>query len=396
MPSGTITDADAAVHQALSRELRDELELLFEKARSVGLFEWHDEDQTLEEKFLMLVSRFPEEALQGAVLLTAQEKTDSSFSGRLPIHLACDNSAPIGVIRWLLDSDKDKTSILQPDKWGDLPIHTACSRKEVLEVVKLLLECDAKKTSIYIKDEAGSLPIHMACRYNAGEEVIRLLLDSDTKKTSLYQAGVYGQLPLHVACRGGASAQVIQTLLAYDEPKTSVLQEDNVGRLAIHIYLLTNRAQRRDMDTVRYLLEGMFCQRIERIGLENWKQTMYQLLNSLTKSYERDFVTRERLDSICVEIRLLLHRVLLLELVVWKASCLRGMKENGDDDTPSSTSSRCLQQTIEEWVAKNNKSCDPCQFKQELLHLGGADQIIPHVLPFVEDEAIVELMTELN
>lgn len=378
---------------AVARQLRDELELLFEQSRS-RLFQLVDFDQTLEEEFLMLVSRFPNEALQEAVLLTAQESPDSSYSGRLPIHLACDNRAPIGVIRWLLDGDKNKTSILKPDKWGDLPIHTACSRTNFMEVVKLLLECDVSKSSIYVRDENGQLPLHMACRYNAGEEVIRLLLENDTKKSSLYEEGVYGQLPLHTACRGGASAEVILTLLEYDEQKISVLKEDNVGRLAIHIYLLTNRASRRDMDTVRYLLEGMFRHRIERIGLENWKQTMYQLLSSLTKSYERDFVTRERLDAICVEVRALLHRVFLLELVLWKASCLRGMKENGSSFTPCA--SNCLEQTIQEWGAHTNQSYDTCQYMQEMLHLSGADQIIPHVLPFLEGEAVEKLMIELN
>jgi ankyrin repeat protein len=379
------TPTETVADPALSRELRDELEFLFQKARS-NLFDRFYEEKTLDERFLLLVSRYPEEALNGAVLMTAQETPDCSFSGRLPIHLACEYSAPIGVIRWLLESDTDKTSILKPDKWGDLPIHTACSRTH-LEVIKLLLMCDVDKRTIFVKDENGSLPIHMACRYNAGAEVIQLLLESDAKRTSLYAEGVYGQLPLHVACRGGASTEVIQALLDYDNKKMSVLKEDNIGRLAIHLYLLANRNRDRNMDIVRLLLEGMFCNRVESVGLELWKQTMNQLLDSLNKSYERDSVTRELLDSICVEIKELMHRSFLLELAIWKASCLRGL--DGDRVT-----FQCLQD-IDDW-GKTDKNFDACQYRQEMLHLSGADQIIPHVLPFVEDEAIIKLMKELK
>lgn len=97
----------------LSRKLRDQLDNLFERIRSFTF-----EEPPVEEQFMMLVSRYPEEALQRAVLMTAVETPDVSFSGRLPIHLACDNNAPIGIIRWLLDSDPGKSSIQKPDSWG--------------------------------------------------------------------------------------------------------------------------------------------------------------------------------------------------------------------------------------------------------------------------------------
>ena len=46
-----------------------------------------------------------------AVLMTFDD------SKRLPIHLACDKNAPYSVLQALLEADKDKTSIRQPDKW---------------------------------------------------------------------------------------------------------------------------------------------------------------------------------------------------------------------------------------------------------------------------------------
>lgn len=371
----------------LSRELRDELEHFFERWRSRGIFQQDDNDLTLEEEFLLLISQYPEEALNGAVLMTAAETTGSSFSGRLPIHLACDNHAPVGVIRMLLDSDSQRTTILRPDRWGDLPIHTACSRSDFLEVIKLLLEMDTEKESIFIKDENGSLPLHMACRYNAGKEVIQLLLENDSRRLSLFEEGVYSQLPIHIACRGGASTEAIRVLLDFDEHKTSLLKEDNVGRLAIHLYLLTNRNFHRNMDTVRLLLEGMICNRLQRVGLDLWRQTMAGIYESLTKPYERDFVTRERLDAIGNELKALMRLSFLLELAVWKASCLRG----SDNDGLKFHS----MQDIDEW-GKTEKHFDPCQYKQECHIKSGAEIIIPHVLPFLEDEPITRLMKELD
>jgi hypothetical protein len=381
------TGQDGATTAILSRELRDELESFFENSRIIS-FEMNEVDRSLEENFLILVSRYPEEALKEAVLMTASETPGSSFSGRLPIHLACDNNAPISIIQWLLNSDTEKTSILKPDKWGDLPIHTACSRSDFLEVIKLLLLCDVEKRTIHVRDVNGSLPIHMACRYNASADVIRLLLESDSQRSSLYEEGVYGQLPLHVACWGRAQIEVMQVLLDFDEPKTSLLKENNVGRLPIHLYLLANRNMLRNMDIVKLLLEGMLCNRLERIGLELWKETLRQLLMSLTKSYERDFVTRERLDAICEEIKIMLNRSFLLELAVWKASCLRGFNDDDRDNF------RCIRD-IKEWE-NTDKNFDCVQYKQEMLHLSGADQIVPHVLPFLEDEPILNLMEELK
>ena len=118
------------------------------------------------EQFLMLVSQYDDDAIrlcpqttkpqldlkqqqegQGGRSTSSDGGTSSSwYTGRLPIHLACDKSAAIDVIKWLLDNDKTKHTIRIPDKWGDLPLHTVCRRsgieKQQLDVVKLLLEAD--------------------------------------------------------------------------------------------------------------------------------------------------------------------------------------------------------------------------------------------------------------
>lgn len=65
----------------------------------------------LTEEFVLLFSEFTQEEIQLAVLMTFDD------SKRLPIHLACDKNAPYSVMQALLEADKDKTSIRQPDKW---------------------------------------------------------------------------------------------------------------------------------------------------------------------------------------------------------------------------------------------------------------------------------------
>lgn len=158
-------EQDAAALEQEARSLRSALDNQLERTRSLSLEE--QLELSVEEQLYqltVLVSQYPEGALARAVLLTDKDVSNgTSYSGRLLIHLACDTNAPLEIIRWLLECDKEKQSILQKDKWGDLPIHTACSRKDV-EVVRLLLESDKDKRTIFTKDNNDALPIHMACR----------------------------------------------------------------------------------------------------------------------------------------------------------------------------------------------------------------------------------------
>lgn len=239
-PNEALLDEETLQEQSF--ELRRRMEDLMERIRRFSL-----EDhvvKSFEEDFCILVSLYSEQCLQRAVLLTdadvlgrQQELVDktqvveenTTATLRLPIHLACDNNAPLSIIRALLEADVNNQSILKPDKWGDLPIHTACSRNNI-EVIELLLEADVHKETLHVKDVHESLPLHMAARYNAPKQVIQLLLENDPKRETLFVEGIYGQFPLTVACRGNACADVIQALLDYDEEKRSVLSVDRTGR----------------------------------------------------------------------------------------------------------------------------------------------------------------------
>ncbi|CAB9509026.1 Inherit from meNOG: ankyrin 3, node of Ranvier (ankyrin G) [Seminavis robusta] len=359
-----------------ARDLRAAIDGQLELVRSLSIdeqLEWTVEEQLAQ--MVMIVSQYPEGALQQAVLMThppsAEEEgansvappTTATFSGRLPIHLACDTNAPIEIIRWLLEHDERKESILRKDKWGDLPIHTACSRKDV-EVVRLLLESDSDKSTIVTKDNTGALPIHMACRYNAPKEVIQMLLENDLEGKSLFVGGTYDQLPLHVACRCNLPPASIQPLLDFDTDKKTVLVEDNAGRLPLHVAYLRNS----HMEVTRMLLEAMICGRIERLGLDLWKRDMGRIYTSLS-AHERDFNANDKLEMTREALKEFIQRAFVFELGIWKASCVRGSKERCRED---------------------------CEYKKERRIKSGAEIIIPHVVSFLENEPIEKLVQQLT
>lgn len=334
-------------------------------------------EETLEEdkleQFMLLVSQYDENAIRRCMRMTKPQSVDNSnwnrngddnsryhyqddesYTGRLPLHLACDKSAPLAVIRWLLEHDNGKETIRISDMWGDLPLHTICSRQNVTQVVKLLLEADdeiarrelprrepkaedtvgdgnsnedddpdaiatpSSSPTIFTKDKDGSLPLHMACRYLAPPEVIKLLLEHDRtpRKDTLSEPGIYGQLPLTIACRCQSTAAVIQLLIDNDIGKETVVTTDSVGRLPIHVALL-----RKPKDgVIRLLLQGMLYGRMERKGLHGWKRDMKNIHTALS-TYERDWDVRDKLNVIQDTLRIFVEQTHALELALWKVQC---------------------------------------------------------------------------
>jgi len=151
------------------RLLRLALEVQLEKVRSLQFGGHHPElEYSVEEQIseiLLLLSQYSEKAIHMAMIKTIGRRGDPEYTGRCPLHLACDTNAPFQVIHILLQMEPTRTAILHRDKWEDLPLHTACSRKDYTEVVELLLQYDNSKRSVITKRYDGSLPIHTACRY---------------------------------------------------------------------------------------------------------------------------------------------------------------------------------------------------------------------------------------
>jgi hypothetical protein len=412
------------------------------------------------EQFLMLVSQYNDDAIKLCITMTKprdddndadadaddndqQTSSSSWYTGRLPIHLACDKSAPIEVIRWLLDADLTKQTLRVADKWGDLPLHTICSRhgiqKNIVEIVQLLLEYDdqivasvqqqeqqqnvddsdtvtdkkqqLKREScptVFTKDNDGFLPIHMACRYQAPPDVVNLLLEHDRtpRKDSLqHPGGTYPQLPLAVACRCQASVDVIKLLLDYDTTHNTVITRDETtGRLPIHIALL--RPSSVQKDTVRLLLKAMLYGRMERIGIRKWKYIMQTtILDEALQVHERDWMVREKLDTIHAAIQQFVDQTHVIELVLWKVQCWIQLlwsleeedekKKQSDGKTIDAAAAISITAPLDDMVTRYEVH-DLIQYKQHARHSSGwTDNVTPVIMSFLEGDVVEHVLREL-
>ena len=450
---GENTDDDARMLRAQSIELRKGLEKLMEHIQNNRHIE---SSESLEERYLLLVSTYPSECLRMAVTLTdadiMEHEESSVYSSspspraapseatlRLPIHLAYDKAAPYSIIKSLLDADARKNgyhpSVRCADKWGDLPIHIACSRAsaalsesdqqlygmglqleqslvlreqhyiETVESIRILLEADRDKTTLSIKDVYESLPIHTAARYNAPPKVISLLLEKS--RSGLYTKGLHGQFPLTIACRSGSPRPgVLKLLLEHDdanareerrsdgnEPQPStVLQKETTGRLPIHVFMLRNKCEK----CLRILLEHMFgtCSHllpsrnsILSTGLDAWKHLwLTKVIHAMDEKtiYERDFTTRDKLDVICNEARVVCEACWSLELVTWKMSILSGVQEEEPIEDRGNS------------FASKTKIPEDTEWKQNRKIVSGAEVIVPNVLSFLEDEPVERILSQFR
>jgi len=92
--------------------------------------------------------------------------------GDLPLHEACQQAAPLHVIKNLLLVHPD--GIKTKGFCGRLPLHYASYNKPCLDTIKLLLNKYPESASI--KDSDGRLPIHLAVIRNVPKEVIQTLI----------------------------------------------------------------------------------------------------------------------------------------------------------------------------------------------------------------------------
>lgn len=124
---------------------------------------------------------------------------------RLPIHLACANGAPVGLVYFLLQSYPAGGCSADPHD-GSTPLHVACQTPHVpLSVIRLLLEKCPQSTQACSVPERR-LPLHMAVLSMASYDVIEALLevdpsavavaDSDGKTAMDYAKDLYGETHL--------------------------------------------------------------------------------------------------------------------------------------------------------------------------------------------------------
>jgi Ankyrin repeats (3 copies) len=169
LSSQTSLDVEAVIFEQEAITLRLALDAQLEKVRSLSFGDHHDVpfeysvDEQLSE-LMLLISGYSEQVVQRALILTIGRPGDPEYTGRYPLHLACDLNAPFQVVQLFLQMEPTRQAVLHKDKWDDLPLHTACSRMNYTQVAELLLQYDPSKQSVLTKRYDGSLPIHTACR----------------------------------------------------------------------------------------------------------------------------------------------------------------------------------------------------------------------------------------
>jgi hypothetical protein len=240
-----------------------------------------------------------------------------------------------------------------------------------------------KNTSTYLHTYITAL--HMACRYNLPAQAIQLLLDHDDEtKQTLYRRGINEQTPLHIAARCNAPVSVMSVLIQYDVTHALVLQKDSADRIPLHVAFVRNQSTA----VIEVLLRHMFVGSMERLGVEQWKHYMHQCRTNMSTPYERDFMTREKLDVIIAAIQQLKEYVFLLELAVWKEWCFT------ITESKRVTSMTEVEQYLQDCTNGDDSSLSLSDYKHERRIMSGAEIIVRSVVPFLEGEPLVKYQRE--
>eukprot|EP00586_Coscinodiscus_wailesii_P004124 CAMPEP_0172486246 /NCGR_PEP_ID=MMETSP1066-20121228/14736_1 /TAXON_ID=671091 /ORGANISM="Coscinodiscus wailesii, Strain CCMP2513" /LENGTH=311 /DNA_ID=CAMNT_0013252077 /DNA_START=138 /DNA_END=1073 /DNA_ORIENTATION=+ len=138
-------------------------------------------------------------------------KREHTFE-RLPLHIACINSASDDVILTLLSYYKQAAE--DKDIAGRVPLHYACCNDVSVNVIKALLEAYPEAT--VTKDDTGWLPVHVACSSGASLEVIKALLLS--RPQTIIAKTKKGSTPLMCSKQGNCHnmGKVIAFLLKFE------------------------------------------------------------------------------------------------------------------------------------------------------------------------------------
>jgi ankyrin repeat protein len=156
---------------------------------------------------------------------------DEVFGGKLALHVACENGAPVTVVEKLMAAVPDSTSV-PAEPCGRLPLHFAVGAGVAAptECVELLLKEFGSQGGLAV-DENGRTPLHLACT-NAElclPEAFDLLLTYAPAATAAVDRR--GCTPLHLAAGDGTITQVQRLLAAAPQ---AVDTADGTNKLPIH------------------------------------------------------------------------------------------------------------------------------------------------------------------
>lgn len=127
----------------------------------------------------------------------------------------------------------------------------------------------------------------------------------------------------------------------------------------------------------------MICRRIELKGLLLWKADIKSFIKSMNV-HERDVDVRYKLDEIEKVLEAFMERATLLELSIWKASCL-GFSDDGFHS---------MQEIID--LGDTLHDFDPDEYKRDAHIKSGAEIIIPRVMSFLEDEPVSAILQQIK
>lgn len=169
------------------------------------------------------------EIRSGQSMWFERKAVDGTVLRQLPIHEACNMSAPDASLLALIDARPQDTQVT--DSNGTLAIHIALANTDTSDKVILAL-LEVNPDSLITADKRNDrLPLHIAFDSGASSKVIRSLIESYDKGLSVPDAT--GALPLHYAIRKSAHENIILSLLnKYPE---GVSTADNNGWLPIHL-----------------------------------------------------------------------------------------------------------------------------------------------------------------
>lgn len=101
---------------------------------------------------------------------------EADVLGRLPIHYACSNGAPLDVVRMLLKSNS--STVLYADYNGWIPLHVAVHFGAETDVVRELIRvCPVNVLSVKTRKGSTALCLAKKVTTKNKEEVVKLLED---------------------------------------------------------------------------------------------------------------------------------------------------------------------------------------------------------------------------
>jgi hypothetical protein len=126
----------------------------------------------------------------------------------------------------ILISTLDAELIRNRDEFGKLPIHIACREKAPLEVLAVLVEIDP--VTLHMADYTGALPLHDCCCGAVDDSSLRFLVEQGGVGT-LAARDRQGALPLHLVCDStNPSLRTVQYMIQLSSG--SVAAQTNAGQ----------------------------------------------------------------------------------------------------------------------------------------------------------------------